>query len=231
MTFLSLSKGDPTARAQLQRAIRARYGLRPLPVDNARFELLGRGNGPLGLPVSVVVTLSFITATHWRWDQKRKLFGLTIGQSSISFQDGEAYQSEKGTVARIQDPQAIAGLRRRLWCEVSLMLTPLTASWVVLKAVDDQSFQAMQESKPEDVVVVGLNPDDTVAYIETECYRSADFPRMVLRLKPEGGLQAFEGFTVPRQLVYKWGNNITETFKVVKAEANTTLLPGIFKME
>jgi hypothetical protein len=231
MAFLSLSKGDPAARTLLQRAIRARYGLRPLPVDNARFELLGKGKGPLGLPISIAVTLSFITATHWRWDQQRKLFGITIEQSSISFHDGEGYQREKGKTTKIEDPQAIEGLRHRLWGEVSLSLTPLTMSGVVLQAVNDQSFKALQESQPDNVVVISLNPDDTVAYVETQGYRSADFPSMLMRLKPDGGLQAFEGFTVPKQVVYQWGNDTTETFKVVKAEANSNLSPGIFKLE
>jgi hypothetical protein len=231
MAFLSLSKGDPAARALLQRAIRARYGLRPVPVDNAHFELVGKGKGPLRLPVSIAVSLLFITATHWRWDQKRKLFGITLGQSSTSFHDGEVYQRVKGIPSKNEDPQAVVGLRRRLWCEVSLMLTPLTGAGVILKSISDQSFQAMQESMPDDVVVVSLNPDDTVAYVETECYRSVDFPKVVLRLKPEGGLQTLEGFTVPNQIVYQWGNELTESYRVVKAEANTNLSPDSFKIE
>jgi hypothetical protein len=228
MAFLSLSKGDPAARALLQRAIRARYGLRPLPVDNARFELLGKGKGPLGLSVSIAVTLSFITTTHWRWDQKRKLFGITLGQSSISYYDGVGYQRQGSTVTTIDDPQSVAGMRRRLWAEVAFRLTPLTMEGVVLNAVNDQSFKAMRESHPDDAVIISLNPDDTVAYVETACYRSTDFPNALLRLKPEGGLQTFESFTVPRQLIYQWGNDTTETFNVVKAEANTNLSPEAF---
>src|SRR5689334_23721585 len=67
MSFLSLSAGDPAARNLLQKAIKARYGLRPLPVDSVRLTMTTRAKGPLGLPATAAVTVSFIAPTHWRW--------------------------------------------------------------------------------------------------------------------------------------------------------------------
>src|SRR5262245_6817766 len=145
MSFLSLSKGDPAARALLQRAIRARYGLRPLPIDNARFTLTGQGKGPLGLPVTLLVNHMFIASSHLRWDETRKLFGIGLGQISLSYHDGEGYEGKGPTVTKLDAAQA-TGLRRRLWCEVAAMLTPLTTAGMVLKAVDERTFQAMQEA-------------------------------------------------------------------------------------
>ncbi len=85
MSFLSLATGDPAARNLLQKAIRARYGVRPQPAESIRVWMTSRAKVPLGLPATAHVTLLFVTPAHWRWDREVKLFGLRLSQSTSRF--------------------------------------------------------------------------------------------------------------------------------------------------
>ena len=64
MAFLSLARGDSQARALLQRAIRARYGVRPLLVESVRIEMTGKSKGPLGFPLKATVLAAVRAAGH-----------------------------------------------------------------------------------------------------------------------------------------------------------------------
>jgi hypothetical protein len=230
MSFLSLSRGDPAARDLLQRAMRARYGIRPLPVESMRLEMVRQDKGALGLPVRIVVTNGFITASHWRRDQVRKLFGLTIGKSSASF-DGTTYYRRRGrAVTQSREPRVVQGMVCRLWLEAAFLLTPLTAPQVTVKSIDACTFEAKPESAADNGVTIRLNPDDTVAAVETRCFHP-DFEReMNFTVRPSGGLQTLNGFTVPRQITEQWDDEPAETFDVTKAEVNPSLPLAEFSM-
>src|SRR4051794_27388820 len=103
MTFLSLSRGDPAARELLERAIRARYGLRPPALDSRRLWMTSRGKGPLGLPVTVHTTASYISPNQWRWEQTRKLFGLTLSNSVVTLDRVTFYEQTKDQVTKSLD--------------------------------------------------------------------------------------------------------------------------------
>jgi hypothetical protein len=230
MSFLSLSKGDPAARDLLQRAISARYGLRPLPLESVRLGLIGHGRGPLGLPVNVIITYSFITGSQWRSDHIRKLFGLVIGRCGASF-DGDAYYERNGkATTRSDDPRVVDGMRKRLWTEAASLLTPLTAPGVTIKALDDCTFQAILDSNPASVATIRLNPDHTVAAVEARCYHPNHRQELRLCIKPEGGLQTINGFIVPRQITYGWEDQPADTFAVSSAEANPQIPLSEFSM-
>src|SRR5579859_4222751 len=126
MSFLSLSKGDPAARALLQRAIRARYGLRPVPFDSLRLWLSRTQKGPLGLPVRIVRTISYSGTSYWRQDEVQRLLSVPIRRLSESF-NADAYFERKGNVVtKVDDPTQSQGIRRLVWLNRAIMLTPLT---------------------------------------------------------------------------------------------------------
>jgi hypothetical protein len=220
MSFLSLAKGDPAARNLLQRAIRARYGVRPLSLDSLRLNLTRRDKGPLGLPAKVFITASIVAPEHWRWEQVHKLFGIPYKTSLSSFDSCAFFEHSGKSAVQTEEPQVVAGLRCRVWSEIASLLTPLTSNEVILKTVDEQTFRAYRESQPDNVVTIRLNEDDTVAAVEIPCYRPADKRELLLSIQPTGGLQTLEGFTLPKQIVYQWDGSPSETFDVVHAEAN-----------
>jgi hypothetical protein len=220
VSFLSLAKGDPAARDLLQRAVRARYGLRPLPLESVRFEMTGQRRGLLGLPVRVNVTTCFITDSHWRWDETWRLLGLLRNAFSVSFDSGSVYFRQGTNVEPTNDSAALQGARRRLWGEACALLTPLTMPGVVLKSVDAQTFEASPENQPEDVAQLRLSTDDTLDSVRTEGFHPELRQVLPLVIRPTGGLQTLEGFTLPRQVTYEWGGDIRQTFTIGKAEAN-----------
>src|SRR5512143_3712996 len=137
LAFLSLSRGDPAARTLLQRAIQARYGLRPTPIESLRLAMRGQGKGPLGLPVKTRVAVACVSNTHWRSEQTMLLLGLAIGRRIESFDGGAYYLSERGRVTVLNDPLIVSSYRRYLWALQALLLTPLTEEGVTLKIVDE----------------------------------------------------------------------------------------------
>ena len=220
MSFLSLAKGDPAARDLLQRAVRARYGLRPLPIESARMELAAQRKGWLGLPVKVSVVMSFVTDSHWRWDEQWRLLGLPINSFSVSYDSGFVYHRKGQTVERSNDVPVIQNAHRRLWGEASALLTPLTMPGVVLKFVSERIFTASPENNPDITAEIRLNADDTVDVVRTDGYHPELRQVHPLGIRPVGGLQTLDGFTVPKQVTYEWGNLDPQTFTIVKAEAN-----------
>jgi hypothetical protein len=220
MSFLSLSRGDPQARDLLQRAIRARYGLRPLPLDSVRLWMTGKGTGPLGLFTTVTATVSLIPGSHWRWDQTSHLLGITTGIFTVTYDGGTCYERRGRLVTRASDPAIVQGARCRMWLECASMLTPLTTPDVTLKAVDERTFQAMPDPESNDAATIRLNADDTVSAVEASCYHAAQKCEKLLTIRPAGGLQTLDGFTVPRQIVYQWSGERPQRFNVIKAEAN-----------
>src|SRR5258708_11503781 len=204
MSFLSLSRGDPAALELLQRAVRARYGLRPMPVDSIRFSLVGQVKGPLGLPVQVLSTVSYAGLNRWRWDEARKLLGIfTLGTFSASFDDQAYYERRGKDLTRHDDAQFVGGARCVLWAHLSFLLTPLTMEGVTLKSVDDTTFQAIRDKAPQEVATIRLEGDDQIS-VETDCFHP--FARQVLKWEiiGQGGLQTLDGFTIPNKIVYLW---------------------------
>jgi hypothetical protein len=220
MSFLSLAKGDPAARDLLQRAVRARYGLRPLSLGSVRLEMIGQRRGWLGLPVKVNVLWRMVTDSHWRWDETWKLLGLPLNKVSTSFDSGAVYHRLGNQVEHISDPAAIQGARRRLWGEACALLTPLTMPGVELKSLGANLLQASPENQPDDVAELHFNADDTLDAVRSEAYHAELKQVLPLTIRPAGGLQTLDGFTLPAQLIYEWGSQPPQTFTIVRAEPN-----------
>src|SRR5258708_12553436 len=125
MAFLSLSSGDPEARDLLQRAVRARYGLRPVPLDSLRLWLTGQSKGPLGLPVTRQVTVSYLMPDRWLWDETSTLFGMKRGAVRYGFGKDSFYAQGKA-IRAVVEPQDLPTVRLRPSPHTPLLLIPLT---------------------------------------------------------------------------------------------------------
>ncbi len=90
----------------------------------------------------------------------------------------------------------------------------------MIRTLDIRTFRATAGPKSPDVAVIRLNEDDTVAAVEVNCFRVDKQCEGLFIIRPEGGLQTLEGFTVPRQVVYQWDSDEPQRFTIVKAEAN-----------
>lgn len=231
MSFLMLAKGEPEARALLQRGLRARYGVRPVPVESVRLYMLGVARGPLGVPLRVEMALSYVGTTHWRCETKQKLFGLTIRRCEESFDGGAYFVSQGKRVTAHADPLVLTSFRRRLWAGHALFLTPLTEEHVTLKMAGERAIQAIPEANPDDVVTLTFNPDDTLAQVEIQRYRMRDRRTLAFTVRPEHGLQTFNEFIVPVRLVYQWADSPSETFSVTGAHLNPRIPLTEFTMQ
>jgi hypothetical protein len=203
--------------------MRARYGLRPVAIESLRLSLVGRVRGPLGLPAKVEAAFSYVGATHGRWEKTRKLFGLKLGSAAESFDGAAFYRRQGADVSKVVDPLILESAHLRLWAEMAQLLTPLTEANVVLKALDERSFQAMPESEPATVATLTLNEDDTVAAVSVQRYRESDQQVAPYVIRPMGGLQTLNGFAFPRQLVFQWGDGAPEALTVLDAEPNAKI--------
>lgn len=230
MSFLSLSKGDPAARELLQRAIRARYGIRPVPVDNLRIWLSRPDKGPLGLPVRLSRTLSFSGATHWRQDDAQKLFGPSVKQVTASFEPLACYEKIGRAVKRLDNADVLRAARRFVWNHIAFMLTPLTMEGVTLKLVDDNSFQAIRDADTTAIATISLDGSDGIN-VQGEAYHPLAGQITKMKLCGQGPLQTFEGLAIPDQLVYQWGDEQPETFTVTKVAVNPDIPKSEFALD
>ncbi len=228
MAFLSLSTGDPEARDLLQRAVRARYGLRPVPLDSLRLWLKGQSTGPFGLPVTRNVTMSYVMPDRWIWDETRTLFGIKRGAVRYGF-GKDSFYAEGKAVQTTMDPQDVASVRLRSWAEIAFLLMPLTMTGVKLKAVDESTFQASRQVESDCIATLHLEVEDSVS-VETTAFDPVANQLLPLTLTAGGGLQTLDGFTVPRQFVYQWGQRAPEIFMVTKAAPNIDLPASTFAL-
>lgn len=220
MSFLTLARGDAAALALLKRAVAARYGLRPVVVESVRLSMTGQAKGPLGLPAQALTTVSYVNSSHWRWDQTRKMFGLTLGSTVASFDGGAYYERSGKATDQYKEPDVVQGARSRLWAELALFLSPLTLPGVMLTAVDDTTFKASPEGFQSVIATISLNDDSTIKQVDASGYRVAQKRAVSLTIRPEAEMQTFESFIFPRQIRYEWGDAVTETYTVTRIEAN-----------
>src|SRR5574341_272749 len=169
LMLLSPTKGDPVARALLQKAIRARYGPRPVGVDNLRVTLSTQISGPLGLPVKQQVVQTFVSTGRWRRDETDKVLGILRRSYTVTFDNGTSYEREGKAPTPISEDQAVKGMYSRVWLELAFYLTPLNEPNVTLRGVNEKSFQAFNEERPEQTVTIHLGEQDSVS-VEGQSY-------------------------------------------------------------
>lgn len=225
--LLSPTKGDPAARALLQKAIRARYGPRPLGVDNLRVTLGAQTTGPLGLPLKQQVTQTFVSTGRWRRDETYKMLGILRRSYTLTFDNGTCYERESKTPTPINEQEAVKGMYSRVWLELAFYLTPLNEPNVTLKSVDEKTFQAFNEDRPEQIVKLRLDEHDNVS-VEGQSYHPPSRRTLKVTLSGQSELVTFEGMTIPKQITYRWEGGTEETFDVLNAEVNPNVSPTEF---
>ena len=228
MTFLSLSSGDPAARDLLQRAIRARYGLRPVPLESLRLWLKSQSRDQHGLPITRNVTVSYVMPDRWVWDETRTLFGIKHGAVRYGF-GRESFYAEGEAVQATMEPQDVESVRLRSWAEITFLLMPLTMAGVQLRAVDDTTFQANRQIETDCISTIHLDDRDSVS-VETTAYDQMAKQLLPLTLSAGGGLQTIDGFTLPQQFIYQWGQRAPEIFSVIKAQVNVDIPASTFAL-
>lgn len=205
--FLSLARGDFEARNLLKEAVIARYAARPVPLERLRLTLRRRKRVLLGLPLDIIVKVTYAEPDQWSWQERRQLLGISLGAHSED-------------VAQQADPALRESLLRQQWAFRALMLTPLTREGVTLRAVAERAFQAVHDDQPEAIATLYLNPDHTVAAVEIERYRAADKRRLPYMLRPEGGYRNFDGVNLPIQIAEQWGSEPSLLYAVSAAQAD-----------
>ncbi len=221
MTFLSLAKGDPTARQLLGNAIKARYGVRPIMLSSLLLELEIKSRGRFGLPLTRTVQARYVDTTHRRWDETEKLLRFVRSKMTESY-DGGTFYWRKGDAAAevINTPEALRGIRNQVWLEMALFLTPLTEEGVVLKSLDATTLQANPAANASEQATLYLNVDHTLKYVQADCFSLSRQAPAKLMIRPADGLRALNGFTVPVKLVYEWDGEPAVSYTVINAEAD-----------
>jgi hypothetical protein len=226
-----LARAEPEARALLQRALRARYGIRPVPVESIRLHMMGAARGPLGLPVRVERVGAYVGTTHWRVESQHKLFGVSLRRCVESFDGGAVFIAEGKLVTGHSDPLVLASYRRRLWAVNALFLTPLTGEHTTLKMAGERVIQAISDANTDDVATLTFNPDDTLAQVEVQRYRLQDQRTLAFVLRPENGLQTLNEFVVPVRIAFQWADSPAEVFSVTGVELNPRIPLTEFTMQ
>ncbi len=220
MTFLSLAQGDPAARMLLSNAIKARYGLRPVPFSSLSLTLTRTTPGPLGLPVLETIQIRQVGTTHWRSDETRSLFGMTLSRFTESYDGGTLYIRKGGSTQSINAPDVLAGMRNLSWVWSALFLMPLTEEGVTLKAVETRTLQATLEPDLTERATLSFNDDATLESVQAQCYDAAQQRSAFLTLRPQDGLNVYNDFTVPASLIIGWDNTLERKLTIAHAETN-----------
>jgi hypothetical protein len=229
MAFLSLAKGTPAVKSLLQKAIRARYGIRPVMIETLRLGLTGVRKNFLGLPVQISAQFDYVANSHGRWQQTDKpMFGKA--KTFVESYDGGAFYQMFGKKANAAaDLISLGNARRRLLAELALLLTPLTGEDIVLTPVNDHAFSAALEAYPDENVTIYLNPDDTVNRVEAQRVRYGKLAPFVVR--PDGGIQTLNLLLLPVSVAIGWADQRLTHYKIISAEMNTKLPLTNFTLE
>lgn len=219
MAFLSLSKADPTSRELLKRAVRARYGMRPIPIEGIGLALAGAIPGPLSLQIKRTVNLIATSNYYWRWEEARKLLFLNQGTTLQVLENGKGYLGKPGELAEMTTPEAIKGSYIMTWSLLVFLVTPLTVQGVTLQSTGDNTFQAFQNRRPDVVATVELWAEDGIS-VTADCYYPPAGKVVKLNISSQGGIQTFGDFAFPQQIVFTWNGTQRESFNVTGAQPN-----------
>jgi len=220
VSFLSLARGDQSARALLQRAIKARYGPRPVVLNSLRVTMTAQSKGLFGIPMRETVQMAFVDVTHWQRKATRKWLFLNRGSEVESYDGGAVYFGEGSNIQTTTEPLVVESVRRRLLATRAMLLTPLTQEGNTLKSLDNHTFQAYPDDAPGDAITIRLNPDDTVAAVECNRYNRLTQQRQLFVLRPAVELQTINDTVIPKTLTYLWGDNPPTTYQIEAVEVN-----------
>jgi hypothetical protein len=164
----------------------------------------------------------YVGLNQWQWAETKQVFGISIRkivQKYVGSADGSTGTytlTVRNAERKLDDPDTVASYRRRIWAMRAAYLTPLTQEGVTLTSVSATAFSAANDKFPDDGAVVTLNPDDTVASVETIRQGSP----FIIRF--EGGLQTLNDLVLPKRIIYEWRAKDAGpvVYTVLRAEAN-----------
>lgn len=234
MPVLLLAYGDPAAKDMLRRAIEARYGTRPPVLDSLIIEFKGRAPfkiGPIHSWVPLELTAHFRFPDAMRWDFRVRPLKLPV-QRGIEAYDGEVYRSVRGgkPATIITDPDQISSMRRRLWATASILLTPLSNTYVKVEPHVDNSFSATN-TQINDAATLFLNNNGTLNHVQVDCAMPDGTPAQYTMRLSEEQTEANEDLLIPRKISTFWDDTPDFEFEPVSAQSNPDIPDTIFRIE
>lgn len=233
MPVLLLARGDQPGRNLLRRAIEARYGLGPPALDTLQLQLKGRARtkiGPLATWIPLEISAYFKFPLAVRWDYNAHPAGIPIRSGAEAF-DGSSYRRRHNhePVSSLSAADEIASIRARLWAMSALLLTPLGEAYVEVKAVHEQSFDALHTEMGL-TARLQLQPDGTLDRVETRCLNPATGTLQTYSIYALNGQQMVGDLMLPRRMGIAWDRQPAVEFTPVAAAINPPLDETIFRL-
>lgn len=227
MKFLLLAQGDPVGKDLLKRLVAARYGSSPPALDTLRVTYKGRSRAALWripLWARVEATATYRFPLQFKWEFKIRLLGFLRSSFATSF-DGQTVYHQRGfQVEQETDTALVESARRRAWSETVFFVSPLIANQEVrVEGLDGHAFLARLPGSPDDVAIVRLREDDSLAEIEVERVDPDDGQRKRQYLRPVGELAHVNGLILPQSVQRYWGDELFMELSPVAAELNPQL--------
>lgn len=232
MPVLLLAHGDPQAKDMLRRAIEARYGSRPPVLDSLRIDFKGRARvkiGPITTRVPVDASAHFRFPVAARWDFTVKPLGLPV-QRGVEAYDGTTYHAARGgkRPAVITDIEQVHSLRRRLWAIASILLTPLSNTYVKIESNGDSTFQAIN-TELDDAAELYLDASGIVKRVHVHC-SDPDGQQRVFRIELSVEQKTLNDLILPKQISAYWDDTPAFELEPVAAVSNPQIPDSVFTL-
>ncbi|MFW5708959.1 MAG: hypothetical protein ACOCX5_01940 [Chloroflexota bacterium] len=234
MPVLLLAQGDPAAKDKLRHAIEARYGLRPPAIDSLKIDFKGRSRiklGPVTTWVPLDLTAYFRFPTAMRWDFIVKPMKLPI-QRGVGAYDGETYRTVRGNKAPtvIAENDQVSSMRRRLWAMASVLLTPLSDTFVKLTEISNTSLEA-RNTRLDDAAEIILRPDNTIDHVKVVCLNPESGEQQAFTIQLSTDMVTLNELIIPARLTMAWDNANAFEVEPVAVDNNPNLPDSIFTIE
>lgn len=234
MPVLLLAYGEPAAKDMLRKAIEARYGMRPPALDSLKLDFRGRARvklGPVMTWVPVDATAYFRFPDAMRWDFTVKPLKLPV-QRGIEAFDGETFLRSRGgkSPTVVTEAEHIQSLRRRLWAVASILLTPLSNTFVKVSQTGNYSFEATN-TKLDDSANIFLLGNQKIDQVKVNCL-NPDTNRMqnyIIALSDE--LVTINDLLIPKKITTSWDDEVSFEVEPVTAESNPNIPDSVFTLE
>lgn len=234
MPVLLLAFGEPAAKDMLRKAIEARYGMRPPALDSLKLDFKGRARvkvGPVITWVPVDATAYFRFPNAMRWDFTVKPLGLSVQRGVEAF-DGEIFRRSRGGKAPIiiTEPDQIQSMRRRLWGVASILLTPLSNTFVKVTQTGNYSFEATN-TKLDDSAHIFLLGNQKIDQVKVTCLNpdTNKVQDYVISLSDE--LVTINDLIIPKKITASWDDEPSFEIEPNAAESNPNIPDSVFKLE
>lgn len=233
MSVLLLARGDSLAKDLLRAAIESRYGLRPPVLETLQLDVKGRMQARLGpvsgwLPFSA--TLTFKQPLSFHYEYTLRVSGVPVKRSTQAYDGMVLRQETSGDPTVLTDSQLIQSVQQRLWTALALLLTPLTESHVSLHAPAEHMLEATN-AVTDDTVLIVLNEDNTVAYVQSNAYNPQAEENQVFKLEVSETNVDLGGLLLPEMITCNWDDEPFLEIEPVDAVVNPDVGDDLFILD